>query len=287
MNVANHYFAPYRYMKPGKLEDTPNNDWYCVKGGLPPLALRKKKEKEKSSPRRGRTITAAATTTTNTSPTVTTDAVIVPIIFPTTKIADDFDFNSMECELQTSCWWRISYWFMNTFPSFYKFIGLIYLFFVDVITEKNGEECDNDINCFEMEGGIFADVYNYDLLAYNSRQTKKATPTHRINNNNNTTTLPTSAAVLAVSTVPTAPAVTPADDVDSMECKPRTPSPCCWWGWDAYYWFMKTFPRLYKICGLIYLFSTDAITGKDWEVNDYDNDYRNFQSRSNGAPNFF
>jgi hypothetical protein len=36
---------------------------------------------------------------------------------------------------------------------------------------------------------------------------------------------------------------------------------------------MNTFPRLYKIFGLIYLFLTDVMTGKEWEDSDDGNDY--------------
>ena len=68
------------------------------------------------------------------------------LTLPTATTAADLD--SMEEEPSTPCWWgwTVYYWFMHTYPRWYKFFGLIYLFLVDFFTGKNREDSGDDNN---------------------------------------------------------------------------------------------------------------------------------------------
>ena len=149
MNV-HRYFAEYRYRPPMPLEDVSNNYFYCMPGGLPPLAPRKKKVKPT------RTVINKNKNNNNINTPPATTTVIVPTVptTPTTRPAATTaaDIDSLVEEPCTSCWWGwdIYYWFMHTYPRWYKFFGLIYLFLVDFFTGKDwvdaGDDNDNNIN---------------------------------------------------------------------------------------------------------------------------------------------
>ena len=148
MNVY-RYFAEYRYRPPMPLEDVSNHYFYCTPGGLPPLAPLKKKKKKV-------TIIVINDNNNNTVINIppTTTTVIVPTVpaTPTTTLstvttAADANVGSLfEDEQCTSCWWgwTVYYWFMHTFPRWYKFFGLIYLFLVDFLPGKDWEDADDD-----------------------------------------------------------------------------------------------------------------------------------------------
>ena len=152
MNVC-HYFAPYRYRPPMPLEDVSNNYFYCTPGGLPPLAPRKKKVKptrtviNKNKNNNNIVINAPPATTTVIVPTVPNTPTT---LLPTATTAADVDY--FEEEARAPCWWgwTVYYWFMHTYPRWYKFFGLIYLFLVDFFTGKDwvdaGDDNDNNIN---------------------------------------------------------------------------------------------------------------------------------------------
>ena len=154
MNVC-RYFAAYRYRPPMPLEDVSNNYFYCTPGGLPPLAPRKKKVKptrtvinknKNKNNNNNIVINAPPATTTVILPTVPTTPTT---LLPTATTAADVDY--FEEEPCTPCWWgwTVYYWFMHTYPRWYKFFGLIYLFLVDFFTGKDwvdaGDDNDNNI----------------------------------------------------------------------------------------------------------------------------------------------
>ena len=152
MNVC-RYFAEYRYRPPMPLEDVSKHYFYCTPGGLPPLAPRKKKvkptrtinTKNKNQKNNNNNINTPPTTTTAI---VTTVPTTPTTLLPTATTAADVDY--FEEEPCTPCWWgwTVYYWFMHTYPRWYKFFGLIYLFLVDFFTGKDREDAgdDNDNN---------------------------------------------------------------------------------------------------------------------------------------------
>ena len=152
MNVC-RYFAEYRYRPPMPLEDVSKHYFYCTPGGLPPLAPRKKKvkptrtinTKNKDQKNNNNNINTPPTTTTAI---VTTVPTTPTTLLPTATTAADVDY--FEEEARAPCWWgwTVYYWFMHTYPRWYEFFGLIYLFLVDFFTGKDWVDAgdDNNIN---------------------------------------------------------------------------------------------------------------------------------------------
>ena len=128
------------------LEDVSNHYYYCAPGGLPPLAPRKKTAK----PTRTISNNIIICSNNNNNIIINTPSATTTVIVPTvpTTLTTAADLDSMEEEPSTPCWWgwTIYYWFMHTYPRWYKFFGLIYLFLVDFITGKDWEDTGDDYN---------------------------------------------------------------------------------------------------------------------------------------------
>jgi hypothetical protein len=150
MNVC-RYFAAYRYRPPMPLEDVSNHYFYCTPGGLPPLAPRKKNKvtiiviNDKSNDNNN----IINNNNNNNNVIINTPPASTAVPVPT--VPTDVDSLVLEEEASTTCWWgwTIYYWFMHTYPRWYKFFGLIYLFLVDFFTGKDwvdaGDDNDNNI----------------------------------------------------------------------------------------------------------------------------------------------
>jgi hypothetical protein len=146
MNVC-RYFAPYRYSPPMPLEDVSNNYFYCMPGGLPPLAPRKKKKVINDKTDNNNNYSNNNNNNVNI---INIPPTTTPVIVPTTTPTPD----SLEEEPPFTPWWgwTVYYWFLHTFPRWYKFFGLIYLFLVDLVDYSTGKDWadgggdDDDIN---------------------------------------------------------------------------------------------------------------------------------------------